>query len=755
MALNFNGNTPKKILYNGLNVAKLVYNGVVVWMSKVLATISGILPLTLTDCTGDDLVDYKIYGNSEYEGLPDGYTQVEYIQGTGTQYIDIGSKMYNDSEIELCFSFDVIQQDCSIFGSRLSGTTNNFEIASTSNFPLYLDFGNYNTSRVTYNNAVINAKYICTISKSLRAIYDENRTLLARNTTLISADNVTPSNARIFDTVGGFSTNKLKGKVYYCKLWENGVLVRNMIPCKNPSNVAGLYDTVNGVFYTNAGTGTFNVGSVLPTGYTQVEYLESTGTQYIDTGFKPTGNTKVKIKVQLPTQTNVQQGIFGVRPGDTGRFGVFTGTRVDALRVNYNIGGALGGSTTAIPNFNATNVNEIEVSNKLIVNDVLVSEVNKTSFQSSVNLYLFTNNNNGTPQLEMQGMIWYCKIWDNDVLVRNFIPCKNPSNVAGMYDTVNGVFYANAGTGSFNVGSVVSKKSVGDLVTDTSDANYGKYKIPVLTNSHTTNIYLNKPLKRASKLPYGYTELEHIRSTGTQYINTGIKATEKTMVKAKLYTEEAGNKNWFGGTGQYNASYNFAFNSFSINQFEYSYGSSNWTRITISEEIVNRDFTVEFGNGAIKINDSLKVTLPNTAFTDNKDLCILVRNGGTGNIAGRVYYLKIYEAGVLVRNFIPCKDPSNVVGMYDTVNDVFYSNAGSGSFIAGAEVETVYYTDYLDYENQKVVRNVDDNDKGLDTPVEESVVLPAVATDEGTVTVDVDTEIAPSYAEIKYYKNGS
>ena len=123
MAFNFNGNTPKKILYNGLNVAKLVYNGVVVWMSKVLATISGVLPLTLTDCTDDDLVDYKIYGNTEETGslnplLPTGYTPVEYIQGTGTQYIDIGRKMYNNSEIELCFSFDVIQQDCSIFGSR-------------------------------------------------------------------------------------------------------------------------------------------------------------------------------------------------------------------------------------------------------------------------------------------------------------------------------------------------------------------------------------------------------------------------------------------------------------------------------------------------------------------------------------------------------------------------------------------------------------------------------------------------------------
>ena len=567
MAFNFNGSTPKKILYNGLNVAKLIYNGVVVWMSKVLATIEGILPLTLTNSTGDDLVDYKIYGNTE-EVLPRGYTQVEYLESTGTQYIDIGRKMYNNSELELFFSFDEMQQDCSIFGSRTSSTTNNFEIASTATgYPIYLDFGNYSTSRATYNSAAINTEYICTISKSLRAIYDENHTLLARNTTLISTDNTTPSNARIFDTVNGFSANKLKGKVYYCKIWEEGVLIREMIPCKNPSNVAGMYDTVNGVFYTNAGTGTFNTGSVvskksvgdlvtdtsdinygkykipvltnshtaniylnkplrrvskLPYGYTELQHIRGTGTQWIDTGFKPTGNTKVKIKVQLPTQLNVQQGIFGARPGDTGHFTVFTGNRGDALQVDYNTVESLGGYSAPISNFNAVNVNEIEMSNKLIINDVLVREVNKISFQSSVNLYLFTNNNNGTPQLIMKGMIWYCKTWDNDVLVRNFIPCKNPSNV---------------------------------------------------------------------------------------------------------------------------------------------------------------------------------------------------------------------------------------IGMYDTVNDVFYSNAGTDSFIAGAEVETVYYTDYLDYENQKVVRNVDDNGEGLDTPVEESVVLPAVATDEGTVTVDVDTEIAPSYAEVVYYKN--
>lgn len=568
MAFNFNGNTPKKILYNGLNVAKLVYNGVVVWMSKVLATISGILPLTLTDCTGDDLVDYKIYGNSE-QVLPDGYTQVEYIQGTGTQYIDIGSKMYNNSEIELCFSFDVIQQDCSIFGSRASSTVNNFEIASATGVPIYLDFGSHLTSRATYNNPVINTKYICTISKSLRAVYDENRTLLASNTNLISADNVTPSNARIFDTAGGYSQNKLKGKVYYCKIW---------------------------------------------------------------------------------------------------------------------------------------------------------------------------NGNN---------------------LIRNFIPCKNQSNVAGMYDTVNGVFYTNAGTGTFNVGSVVSKKSVGDLVTDTSDTNYGKYKIPVLTNSHTTNIYLNKPLRRTSKLPYGYTELEHIRSTGTQYIDTGVNLSNNSNVEinAKLVATQRSKTYYVFGSSVENNRYMIAVSGYT-NNYIVDFANMNY-RLNSSVSAFDSEFhTHKITNLYYYVDGILQGYRSSLTFTNTSSAYIFdVRDRSTASTVGtqswEIKYCKIWDGNNLIRDFIPCKNPSNVIGMYDTVNDVFYSNAGSGSFIAGAEVETVYYTDYLDYENQKVVRNVDDNDKGLDTSIEESVVLPAVATDEGTVTVDVDTEIAPSYAEIKYYKNGS
>lgn len=47
------------------------------------------------------------------------------------------------------------------------------------------------------------------------------------------------------------------------------------------------------------------------------------------------------------------------------------------------------------------------------------------------------------------------KILQNDILVRDFIPCINPNNVVGMYDIVNGVFYSSPNGTAFVAGPVV------------------------------------------------------------------------------------------------------------------------------------------------------------------------------------------------------------------------------------------------------------------------------------------------------------
>jgi len=59
---------------------------------------------------------------------------------------------------------------------------------------------------------------------------------------------------------------------------------------------------------------------------------------------------------------------------------------------------------------------------------------------------------------------------------------------------------------------------------------------------------------------------------------------------------------------------------------------------------------------------------------------------GYANAKMRLYYCRIYDGDMLVRNFVPCRRNSDgVLGVYDRVNDVFYANAGSDTFTAGSE----------------------------------------------------------------------
>ena len=67
-----------------------------------------------------------------------------------------------------------------------------------------------------------------------------------------------------------------------------------------------------------------------------------------------------------------------------------------------------------------------------------------------------------------------------------------------------------------------------------------------------------------------------------------------------------------------------------------------------------------------------------------------INNGGTNSQqTGDIYFygFKAYTGVTLVRDLIPCyRIADNEIGMYDIVNDVFYTNAGTGTFTKGADV---------------------------------------------------------------------
>jgi hypothetical protein len=89
------------------------------------------------------------------------------------------------------------------------------------------------------------------------------------------------------------------------------------------------------------------------------------------------------------------------------------------------------------------------------------------------NIYVFTINSFKDSSILEQASkmrLYYFQIYDNNVLVRDFVPCINASGEAGLYDKANNVFYGNAGSGTFEAGSAISAKNVTISITQASTA---------------------------------------------------------------------------------------------------------------------------------------------------------------------------------------------------------------------------------------------------------------------------------------------
>ena len=189
---------------------------------------------------------------------------------------------------------------------------------------------------------------------------------------------------------------------------------------------------------------------LLPSGYTQVEYIQSDGAQYIDTGFKPNQDTRVIGDMQFMTNTSDRESaLFGYRVAVNSQqynFYQYNGT----MRSPYN--NSVGYTTTLSTDKISIDKNK----NVTSINGVVTSNVSYASFQCGGNMYLFGLNLNGSLSA-MQGSrrIYTCKIYDNDTLIRDFVPCKNPDGIIGMYDIVNSQFYQNNGSDEFIAGNEV------------------------------------------------------------------------------------------------------------------------------------------------------------------------------------------------------------------------------------------------------------------------------------------------------------
>lgn len=178
--------------------------------------------------------------------------------------------------------------------------------------------------------------------------------------------------------------------------------------------------------------------SELPSGYTKLNYLKSTREQYIDTNFKPTSNTKVMIDGSLYVGVD---SLFGVNP-----YFVITSV-LYKYRFRYNnkvIDSSIHATTRAVLTLD---------KNKAYINNELIGTFTEAEFETSQTALLFARKTaSGGIEERSPSIIYYCKIWHNNILVRDYIPVLDADSKPCMFDTVSKKPFYNQGTGEFLYG---------------------------------------------------------------------------------------------------------------------------------------------------------------------------------------------------------------------------------------------------------------------------------------------------------------
>lgn len=228
-------------------------------------------------------------GGTETRGLaiaPPYDAQIEYLESTGTQYIDTGIVPYPvDTEIEVSVS-------------NLSGSSNNL-FYSTASFAVGLADENsgypsadimasksychfrFGESSDTSLKVALNGttgRHIFRLNGSKKEAYVDAVKNDLTSTKTIASWSTNSYTAYIFatrSTKNGSATNISKSgvRLHECRIYQSGAIVRDFIPVRvgSGANAVGyLYDRVSGNLFGNAGTGNFTLGADVPPGLARV-----------------------------------------------------------------------------------------------------------------------------------------------------------------------------------------------------------------------------------------------------------------------------------------------------------------------------------------------------------------------------------------------------------------------------------------------------------------------------------------------------
>ncbi len=178
----------------------------------------------------------------------------------------------------------------------------------------------------------------------------------------------------------------------------------------------------------------------------EVEYLQSSGTQYIETNIIPNANTGIYVK--------------GQRVSGSDSF--IVGLRNNTSNTRWAIGRASGwyfGYGTLLSNRYNVTIAECWMNYKnsktIKCNDSVETSLPSLSFTPVYNIRLFGSAGVNAAYTKWYGRIYAVQITQGTEIIMDLVPVRKDTT-GYMYDRVSKTLFGNSGTGSFTLGPDVT-----------------------------------------------------------------------------------------------------------------------------------------------------------------------------------------------------------------------------------------------------------------------------------------------------------
>lgn len=425
------------------------------------------------DIRQSNRVEVKKILSPDFPAVP-GAKRIEYLSSDSVNaWIDTGISASNDFEVEMKMGFTPASTSDPIYGvytqwsqkvgSRIRNFAEAFWLNVRNTNPTTLYFPTGTTPVWTASDEwTIDTPHTIRMTNNVSAeLYVDGDLVYSHSlagTTHLSTVSY-PLFQYAYYSAGIHYMNQIETpcRLYYAKLWQNDTLVRDYVPIKIGSEGC-LYDKVSQTVFHTAGEGAFGCGpdfaeTVLwkkPLYDAQVEYLESDGTQWIDTGISCAAATfgfEGDFSVNSLATT---QGIFGCRMQDAqagnhsyNAFVHNNGMRCDTIGSsswNYSI-------TADTP------IHYVYTPTATTVNGT--SQNNLTKVDCSYTFYLFDFHvPSGAYSTGCAQKVYGWKIYVGDTLVRDYVPVRK-NGVGYLFDKVSETLFGNQGSGNFTYGGDV------------------------------------------------------------------------------------------------------------------------------------------------------------------------------------------------------------------------------------------------------------------------------------------------------------